>query len=98
MEANYQNLYTIVYHLYKPLVKVSGVNKRVSVPVSLPIGLKEAIDRLVEEGEFSSRSEALRFGARLVVLFGKRTHERAVDYGYSEIKKGIERGKKPNVS
>ncbi|PSP80799.1 CopG family transcriptional regulator, partial [Halobacteriales archaeon QS_4_69_225] len=39
---------------------------RKSVPVSLPEGLVEELDRLVEEGLFSSRSEALRYGARLV--------------------------------
>lgn len=40
---------------------------RQSVPVSLPTGLVEALDELVSEGVFASRSEALRYGARLVV-------------------------------
>lgn len=44
---------------------------RKSIPVSLPSELVEEIDRLVEEGKFGSRSEALRYGARLV------THEEA---------------------
>ena len=40
---------------------------RESVPVSLPSELVRELDELVEEGVFSSRSEALRYGARLVV-------------------------------
>jgi antitoxin ParD1/3/4 len=40
---------------------------RQSVPVSLPAELVSRLDRLVDEGVFSSRSEALRYGARLVV-------------------------------
>lgn len=44
---------------------------RRSIPVSLPPELVAEIDRLVEAGKFGSRSEALRYGARLV------THEEA---------------------
>lgn len=44
---------------------------RKSIPVSLPSELVEEIDRLVEAGKFGSRSDALRYGARLV------THEEA---------------------
>jgi Arc/MetJ-type ribon-helix-helix transcriptional regulator len=40
---------------------------RQSVPVSLPTELVDRLDRLVEDGVFGSRSEALRYGARLVV-------------------------------
>ena len=40
---------------------------RESVPVSLPSELVRELDKLVKEGVFSSRSEALRYGARLVV-------------------------------
>lgn len=40
---------------------------RQSVPVSLPPELVARLDGLVEDGVFSSRSEALRYGARLVV-------------------------------
>ncbi len=68
------------------------------VPVSLPSGLAQEIDSLVEEGEFTSRSEALKFGARLVVLMSKRTHQRAEDYAYEEIKEGLQRGKMAHVS
>lgn len=45
--------------------------ERKTVPVSLPEKLVEELDRLVDEGVFGSRSEALRYGARLV------THEEA---------------------
>lgn len=40
---------------------------RQSVPVSLPSELVEELDALVEADLFGSRSEALRYGARLVV-------------------------------
>jgi len=40
---------------------------RESVPISLPSELVRELDELVEDGVFSSRSEALRYGARLVV-------------------------------
>lgn len=68
--------------------------ERESVPVSLPKGLTRELDKLVEEGLFNSRSEALRFGARLVVMLEKRLHKRAEDYAYDEIKEGLERGLK----
>ncbi len=48
-----------------------AVNRK-NVPVSLLESLVEELDRLVEKGKFSSRSEALRYGARLV------THQEAV--------------------
>ena len=50
---------------------------RQSVPVSLPSELVARLDKLVEEGVFGSRSEALRYGARLVVReeASKRLHE-----------------------
>jgi len=68
------------------------------IPIALPEGLALEIDQLVHEGDFVSRNEALKFGARLVVLMSRRTHKRAEDYAYEEIKEGIMRGKKANVS
>ena len=68
------------------------MRERMSMPVSLPIGLARNIDKLVKEGEFSSRSDAIRFGARLLVMLEKRTHARAEDYVYEEINEGIKRG------
>ena len=58
--------------------------ERVSMAVSLPIGLVKEIDHLVDEKVFGSRSEALRYGARLAVLFRQRIHTRAADYAYEE--------------
>ncbi len=72
--------------------------KRKIVPLSLPGGLADELDKLVEEGSFDSRSEALKFGARLVIIMMKRVHERAEDYAYEEIKEGIRRGRKADVS
>ena len=68
------------------------MKERESVPVSLPKGLARELDKLVEEGLFNSRSEALRFGARLVVVLEKRLHKRAEDYAYEEVKEGLKRG------
>ena len=43
----------------------------------MPKGLVEELDRLVEDGQFGSRSEALRYGARLVAREArmKRLHD-----------------------
>ena len=67
--------------------------ERQSIPVSLPKGIVEAIEEMVKRGEFSSKSEAIRFGARLLVMLEKRLHERAEDYAYQEAMDGIRRGK-----
>jgi len=67
---------------------------RESIPVSLPKGLTFEIDKLVEKGLFSSRSEAIRFGARLVVMLEDRMHKRAEDYAYEEFLEGVKRGKR----
>ncbi len=64
--------------------------------VSLPSGLVEELDHLVEMHIFGSRSEALRYGAHLVVLFQDRVHARADEYGYEEIKSRLKRDR--NVS
>ena len=73
---------------------MSQAKDRVSTAVSLPIGLANEIDQLIEEKVFSSRSEALRYGARLAVLFYKRVHFRAEEYGYEETKRRLRRGKR----
>ena len=72
---------------------MSQSNDRVSTAVSLPMGLVEEIDHLIEKKVFGSRSEALRYGARLAVLFYKRTHFRAEEYGFEETKRRLKRGK-----
>ena len=68
------------------------------VPLSLPRGLADELDELVKVGAFDSRSEALKFGARLVILMMRRAHERAEDYAYAEIIEGIRRGERADVS
>ncbi len=67
---------------------------RESIAVSIPVGLAKELDHLVEVGEFSSKSEAIRFGARLVVILEKRLHERSENYAYDEITQGLKRGLK----
>ena len=70
------------------------MKKRQSIPVSLPMGLVKGLDNLVESGEFSSRSEVIRFGARLAVMLEERFHKRAENYAYDEIVQGLKRGLK----
>ena len=67
--------------------------ERVIIPVSLPSGLVEEIDALVEKKIFGSRSEALRYGAHMVVLLRSRVHELAEEYAYEEAMAGLKRGK-----
>jgi Arc/MetJ-type ribon-helix-helix transcriptional regulator len=57
---------------------------RASVPVSLPIGLVDEIDKLVKAGLFASRSDAMRHAARLLVMFEGRLHARASQYAADE--------------
>lgn len=74
-------------------MSISMSADRKSIPVSLPKGLVEELDELVEEGKFGSRSEALRYGARLVVREAqqKRMHERTVDDAEQDIEERLER-------
>jgi|Deesub1362B_J571_1020462.scaffolds.fasta_scaffold07156_3 Arc/MetJ-type ribon-helix-helix transcriptional regulator len=67
------------------------MGKRVIVPVPLPEGLVKKIDELVKRGMFSSRAEALRYGARLLLLVEGRVHERGEEYAYEMIKERLER-------
>lgn len=66
---------------------------RQSVPVSLPVGLVEQLDALVEAGAFSSRSEALRYGARLVVRERRlsRLHEHADVAAREDVRERLDR-------
>ena len=65
---------------------------RQSVPVSLPPGLVDRLDGLVGEGVFESRSEALRYGARLVVreAYLKRLHERADSEARADVEERLD--------
>ena len=66
---------------------------RQSVPVSLPPELVERLDRLVTDGVFGSRSEALRYGARLVVREEhlERLHERADSEARNDVEERLDR-------
>jgi len=66
---------------------------RQSVPVSLPPELVERLDRLVEDGIFGSRSEALRYGARLVVREEhlERLHEQSDSKAQKDIQERLDR-------
>jgi len=77
-------------------INMTKSKERVSMSVSIPAGLVGEIDRLVAEKVFGSRSEALRYGARLAVLFQNRVHHRAEEYAYEEAthKEKKKRGKR----
>lgn len=66
---------------------------RKSIPVSLPSELVEELDRLVEEGKFGSRSEALRYGARLVTHeeATKRLHRLTQDRAREQVRERLDR-------
>jgi len=70
---------------------------RQSVPVSLPPELVARLDGLVEDGVFSSRSEALRYGARLVVREERleRLHEAADRGAREDVEQRLERKRVP---
>ena len=70
---------------------------RKPVPVSLPDDLVRELDELVEEGKFGSRSEALRYGARLVVREDhmKRLHELTSERAKEDIDDRLERKRVP---
>ncbi len=60
---------------------------RCLVPVSLPPALAEEIDELVRIGKFGSRSEAIRFGVRLVCMLEGKLHLKEQDI-YRELLRG----------
>lgn len=67
---------------------------RDAIPVSLPQALTRRLDDLVEQGVFGSRSEALRYGARLVIReerAHKRLHELADERAKEDIEERLER-------
>ena len=63
------------------------------VPVSLPLELVERLDALVDDGVFGSRSEALRYGTRLVVREERleRVHEQTAEHAREDVKERLER-------
>jgi Arc/MetJ-type ribon-helix-helix transcriptional regulator len=66
---------------------------RQSVPVSLPSELVARLDRLVEDGVFGSRSEALRYGARHVVREEhlERLHEQTASKARKDVEERLDR-------
>lgn len=69
-------------------------SERKSVPVSLPPALVEELDALVEAGVFGSRSDALRYGARLVVREAheyRRLHSVTDDRAAADVRERLER-------
>ncbi len=69
-------------------------DKQIAIPVKLTTQLKEEIDELVRLGVFASRSEAIKFGIRLMILTEKielPISRRAEEYAYEEIKEKFER-------
>ena len=72
---------------------MAKAKERIIIPVSLPSGLVDELDELVNRGIFGSRSEALRHGAHMVVLLRSRVHALAEEYAYEEAMAGLKRGK-----
>ena len=71
-------------------LRISMSSDRQSVPVSLPPELVDRLDRLVEAGVFGSRSEALRYGARLVVR-EERLHTQVDSEARRDVAERLER-------
>ena len=68
--------------------------KQIAIPVKLTYRVREEIDELVKLGVFASRSEAIKFAIRLLILIEKNkmpVSKRAEEYAYEEISKKFER-------
>lgn len=68
-----------------------------AIPVKLPKMLVSEIDQLVKQGKFQTRSDALRFAARLIVLLEKKELPlslQAERYLYEEWQQKMERAKR----
>ncbi|MBU4116462.1 MAG: ribbon-helix-helix domain-containing protein [Nanoarchaeota archaeon] len=68
--------------------------KQTAIPVKLTPKVIEEIDELVKLGVFASRSEAIKFGIRLMILIEKidlPISKRAEEYACQEIKDKFER-------
>ena len=65
-----------------------------AVAVKLPDRLRDELDDLITLGVFTSRSDALKFGARLVVMLEKMElpiSKRAEEYALEEIQEKFKR-------
>ena len=65
---------------------------RILVPITMPVGLTEELDELIKAGKYTSRSEALRYAARLLLMLERSTNQKAEHYAYHEIVEGFRRG------
>lgn len=68
-----------------------------AIPVKLPKMLVSEIDQLIKQGKFQTRSDALRFAARLIVLLEKKELPlslQAERYLYEEWQQKMERAKR----
>jgi len=68
--------------------------KQTTVTVKMPSRLKEELDELVRLGVFTSRSDALKFGARLAVMVERMElpiSKRAEEFAAEEIKSKFKR-------
>jgi len=75
------------------------MSKDLAIPVKLPKALVSEIDKLVEEGRFQTRSDVLRFAARLVLLLERKELPLSIQaerYLYEEWQQKLRRTK--NVS
>lgn len=65
--------------------------------MSLPEAVVQELDRLVEEGHFGSRSDALRYGARLVTREARvrRLHEVTEDSAKVDVAERLKRKRVP---
>lgn len=69
-------------------------NRQTAVPIKLTMQNIGEIDHLVNLGVFASRSEAIKFAIRLMLLIEKSElplSRRAEEYAYEEIKNKFER-------
>jgi Arc/MetJ-type ribon-helix-helix transcriptional regulator len=67
-----------------------------AIAVKLPFRMKEEIDELIRLGVFVSRSDVLKFGARLVIMLEKMElplSARAEEYALEEIAEKFKRVK-----
>lgn len=68
--------------------------EQIAIPVKITPHIRDEIDELVDLGIFASRSEAIKFGIRLMILIEKvdlPISKRAEEYAYGEIKEKMDR-------
>ncbi len=69
-------------------------DQQIPIPVKLTRQTRDEIDHLVNLGVFASRSEAIKFAIRFMLLVEKTSlplSKRAEEYAYEEIKSKFEK-------